>query len=240
MMGTMKEILSRKGGADCVKAEDFNDPSFHDAHADYLLGEIRDQLLFYYSQEEFELFLQFFSHLNGKRKFSYKEFLTSMNSFVADCSSSGKRLPQFFESAEIFLQFLYEQNVICYIENDAGMRDAERFIRWCFRERTLSNLSPKVRTHVNYAIFPGLTKALNVGRPIRVVKAGVDRDVGTIIRLSGLQGYGFIRGGAKQSEYYFKFDQLRFDAARLRIGDKVTYEVRVKYGKVRAESIERG
>lgn len=238
MIGTMREILSRRGAVEYVGAEDFNDPSFRDAHADYLLGEIRDQLLFYYSQDEFDLFLQFFSHLNGKRKFSYAEFVSALNSFVSACNSSGKRLPKFFDSADVFLQFLYEQNVICYIEEDDEDEKRERFIRWCFRERTPSNLSPKVRPHVDYEIFYGLTKALNVGRAVKVKNKPAEREVGTIIKIDREQGFGFIRGGVNQSEYYFKIDQLRFDVLRARVGDKVSYSVRIKYGKARSEAIE--
>ena len=238
MIGTLKEILERRGSADYVKAADFNDPSFRDAHADYLLGEIRDQLLFYYSQSEYDLFLQFFSHLNGHKKFSYKRFVSAFNSFIADCSSSGKELPQFFNSADVFLQFLYEQNVICYIEKDGENEGGERFIRWCFRERTPSNLAPKVRTNVDYEVFYGLTKALNVGRPIRIKKEHSEREIGTIIGIIKDKGFGFIRGGAKQMEYYFKIEEITFQPPP-KIGEKVSYEVKIKYGKLRAESIQR-
>ncbi len=236
MLGTMQSILSKRGSILYVRSEDFNDPSFRDAHADYLLGEIRDQLLFYYSQEEFDLFLNFFSHLRGRKKFSYRIFVSAVNEFVTECTSSGKSLPQFFESADIFLQFLYEQNVICYIETDDEGQDSERFIRWCFRERTPSNLAPKIRTHVDYEIFYGLTKALNVGRPVKTKEAPALREFGTVVRLLPDGQFGFIRGGAKQIDHYFKFDQLRSDY-KPKIGDRVSYEPKVKYGKLRAHSI---
>lgn len=236
MIGTMKDFLARRGLVEYVSASDFNDPSFRDAHADYLLGELRDQLLFYYSQDEFDLFLQFFSFLRGKKKFSYKQYMEVFNSFIAECVASGKQLPKFFENADVFLQFLYEQNVICYIETDGSEDKKERFIRWCFRERTLSNLSPKVRTHVDYEIFYGLTKALNVGRPIRVSTAKPKREVGTIINYNEDGRFGFIRGGPDQAEYYFKFDQV-FGDRIFRVGDKVSFEVRIKYGKLRAEVV---
>lgn len=236
MIGTMRDFLAKRGRVDYVSADDFNDPSFRDAHADYLLGELRDQLLFYYSQDEFDLFLQFFSHLRGKKKFSYKLYLEVFNSFITECVASGKPLPQFFESADVFLQFLYEQNVISYIESDEEDKKKERFVRWCFRERTLSNLSPKVRTHVDYEIFYGLTKALNVGRPIRVSRAKAARQLGTIVRFDEGGKFGFIRGGPEQAEYYFKFDQVFSDRV-FRVGDKVSFEVRIKYGKLRAEAI---
>ena len=239
MISSMKDILAQRGVVAYVSAADFNNPSFRDAHADYLLGEIRDQLLFYYSQDEFDLFLQFFSHLRGKRKFSYQEFVSAFTNFITECVGSGKALPQFFESADIFLQFLYEQNVVCYIEMDDEDDRSERFIRWCFRERTPSNLAPKVRTHVDYEIFYGLTKALNVGRPIRVKEKRPSREVGTIVRFNADEKYGFIRGGPHQADHYFKFGQLNFDVERMQIGDKVSFEARVKYGKLRAEVIKR-
>ncbi len=238
MLGTMQQMVSGRGSVPYISGDDFDDPSFRDAHADYLLGEIRDQLLFYYSQEEFELFIHFFSYLRGRKKFSYKQFSDALNEFVAECIASGKVIPQFFESSDIFLQFLYEQNVICYIEIDDQPGDSERFIRWCFRERTLSNLAPKVRTHVNYEIFYGLTKALNVGRPVKSGQEQATREIGSIISLSQDGRFGFIRGGVKQIEYYFKYEQLK-SGYKPRIGDRVSYEPKVKYGKMRAHSIFR-
>jgi len=221
MMGTMQSIVRGRGEVQYITVDDFNDPSFRDAHADYLLGELRDQLVFYYSQEEFDLFIQFFSHLNGRKKFSYGQFISAFNDFVAECSESAKPIPQFFESADIFLQFLYEQNVICYVETDASEENSERFIRWCFRERTPSNLAPKVRSHVDYEIFYGLTKALNVGRPVKTKEAAAARELGTIARISNDGLFGFVRGGARQVDYYFKIDQLPRGYIP-RVGDRVS------------------
>lgn len=241
MISTMKDIIQRnRGYADYVTAEDFNDPSFRDAHADYLLGEIRDQLLFYYSQDEFDLFLQFFAYLKGKIKFKYNEFLDSFNDFIGDCNERQTTMPQFFETADGFLQFLYDQNIICFIENDAkdGSKK-ERFIRWCFRERTLSNMAPKVRVGAEYEIFYGLGKALNVGRPVRIKREPKTRLIGTIIKLQREAGFGFIRGGEKQLEYYFKLEEFGGDPNYLKISQKVSFEASVKYAKPRASKIQR-
>lgn len=238
MIAMIQEFVKKKrGSAEYATVEDFNDPSFRDAHAEYLLGEIRDQLLFYYSQDEFNLFLQFFSQLRGKRKFTYDEYLEAFNEFVEECATTGKILPKFFESANVFLQFLYEQNVICFKERDPENQGAEPFLRWCFRERTLSNLAPKVRIGVDYEIFYGLSKALNVGRPIRVRKAWVKRQVGTIINIDARKGFGFIRGGERQTEYYFKLSEFSGHQNALRISQKVSFEVEIKYGKPRARAV---
>lgn len=238
MMGTMQTILLARGTVQTVQRSDFDDPSFRDAHADYLLGELRDQLLFYYTQDDIELFLQFFAHLNGKKKFSYDEFLEALKSFVSECEKSAKKLPKFFDSAEIFLQFLFEQNVVCYIERDDQNEHAEPFIRWCFRERTPSNLSPKVRTHVDYEIFYGLAKSLNVGRSIRRNISTQRLEIGTIIKLTPEKKFGFLRGGSEQLEYYFRYESLNSDFSP-RIGDRVSFELSIKYGKTRATSIKK-
>ena len=240
MIATIKNFVVRKRGfAHYVTVEDFNDPAFRDAHAEYLLGEIRDQLLFYYSKEEYELFLQFFPHLLGKRKFSYDEYVAAFNEFIRECSDTGRKLPQFFENANVFLQFLYEQNVICYKELDAEDRsDAERFIRWCFRERTLANMEPKVRYGVDYEIFYGLSKALNVGKLIRTRKLKNTRVLGTIIALTVEKGYGFIRGGQNQDEFYFKLaDFTSTKGSAPRLTQKVSFEVYTRHGQPRARAV---
>jgi len=241
MIGTMQDIVKKKNGyVSYVTAADFNDPSFRDAHAEYLLGEIRDQLLFYYSQDEYDLFLQFFGHLRGKIKFTCAEFLDAFNEFISECAQTGKTMPQFFESANVFLQFLYEQNVVCYIEKDARKdSDRERFIRWCFRERTLANMAPKVRPEAEYEIFYGLSKALNVGRRVHVRKQTATRLVGTVVSLDAGKGFGFVRGGPKQQEYYFKTTELQGEVASYRLAQKVSFEPTVKYGKLRAIAVRR-
>lgn len=237
MMGTMQDMLQRRGTVERVSAEDFNDASFRDAHADYLLGEIRDQLLFYYSQEDFEVFLKFFSHLRGKSKFTYNEFVEAHNSFIAECNSTAIKPPQFLEATDAFLQFLYEQNVICYKEMDEDDSKAEPFIRWCFRERTPSNLSPKVRPYVDYEIFYGLLKALNVGRRIQTRKAAPKRQIGTITKLNPGK-FGFLRGGSGHVDHYFQWVQLPQEY-KPKVGDKVSFEPSVKHGKLRAIALQK-
>jgi len=139
----------------------------------------------------------------------------------------------------VFLQFLYELNVICYIEKDAtNDAEQERFIRWCFRERTLSNMAPKVRVGVEYEIFYGLSKALNVGRSVKVQRRQSERKIGSIVGVDVEKGFGFIRGGNQQAEYYFKVSDFRANRARSpRLGEKVSFEVQIKYGKLRAVAI---
>ncbi|WP_174800712.1 P-loop ATPase, Sll1717 family [Martelella limonii] len=242
MMSTLQEILKRRGEVVSVERRDFDDPTFRDALANYLLGELKDQLLFYYSQSDYELFLAFFSYLDGKMRFSYDEYLDSFHAFIDSCSRSSTELPKFFESSDVFLQFLFEQNVICYKEGegiyDQYSNDDKTFIRWCFRERTSSNLNPKVRTHVNYEIFYGLTKALNIGKRIRVDRNKEKREIGTVIKAKPKSNFGFIRGGTQHLDYYFKFFDLEA-GYKPRVGDRVSYTATIENGKTRAKKIRR-
>lgn len=235
MMDTMQKLLLAKGGASKVSVSDFNDPTFRDAHANYLLGEVRDQLLFYYSQEDYNLFISFFAYLNGRKKFTYADFVSAFDKFLDDCKNTGKKIPKFFDAPEVFLQFLYDQNVICYFEiDDDG--EQKSFIRWCFRERSPANPSPKVRTNTEYEIFYGLTKALNVGRKVRLQPEVTDREIGSIVGVATKLKSGFIRGGASQKDYVFSFSDFPKDR-KIKVGQKVSYEPKMINNKWRAIKI---
>ncbi len=129
-------------------------------YANYLLGEIKDHLLFYYSRNDYELFLKFFEFLRGKKKFSYSEYVQAYDLLVGYAHKSRHKLPVFMTTSDGFLQFLYDLNVICYFEH---AEDGQQFIRWCFRERTYANMSPKIKTHSEYEIHYGIARALNIG-----------------------------------------------------------------------------
>lgn len=147
---------------DCFREEDFDHHDFRREYADYLLGEIKDHLSFYYSDEDYELFLNFFQYLNGMVAFTYPDYLDAFTKFIEFVEDSKKSRPAFFETADIFLQFLYELNILSYSE----ITESEQFQRWCFRERTYSNISPKVKTGEKYGIHYGIARALNTGRRI--------------------------------------------------------------------------
>jgi len=99
--------------------------------------------------------------LNGKSRFFYQDYLFSYNSLLEVVASKKSVVPQFMSSPGTFLQFLYDLNVICYIEQP---QNDKPYIRWCFRERSYANISPKVKEGVTYQVFGGLSKALNVGQ----------------------------------------------------------------------------
>jgi cold shock CspA family protein len=164
ILDILKEMYVVRPGEDHVfQYKDLFTPEFRRAYGEYALGEIKDSLSFYYDASEFDSFLKFFEYLEGRNRFTYEQYIFAYDKFLKFQISQKKKPPEFMKSPQDFLQFLYELNIICFIE-DAG---DERFIRWCFIERTASNISPKVKSEMEYEIHYGLANALNTGKPLR-------------------------------------------------------------------------
>lgn len=167
---TMLKILQklfievRHNPEEVFNKEDFDNTEFRRLYSDYLAGEIKDSLSFYHTAEEYELFLKFFEYLEGQYRFTYEEYLHAYNNFIAYLNLNKYEVPKFFESADIFLQYLYELNVICYFD---VTKEGDVWGRWCFRERSYANISPKVKTKLVYEVHYGLGKAFNLGRSLK-------------------------------------------------------------------------
>lgn len=142
---------------------DLRKPSFTRQYSDYLLGEVKDHLCFYYPAQEWEQFLKFFQFLHGKSQFTYDEFLAAYSEFGDYTSRNGYAMPSYARTPDSLLQFLYDLSVLCWVSET----DDEKFFGYCFRERTPANLAPKVRTGVRYEMHPGIRKALDIGKPFR-------------------------------------------------------------------------
>jgi len=136
-------------------------------YSDYLLGEVKDHLSFYYSGTDFGELVGFFKFLGGKNRFNWDTFETA---YVQHRRSAGGReatLPALNEGPESLMQFLYSLNVIGYDEKSAA--EDEVFVHWCFRDRSTVKLNPKVPVGLSYKdrpayfVHPGLARALNVG-----------------------------------------------------------------------------
>ncbi|MBU4575379.1 MAG: hypothetical protein KJ576_12145 [Proteobacteria bacterium] len=138
---------------------DFTNNDYKNRFSQYLMGGIKDQLSFYYDENDYSGFVAFFDFLKGKREFDYQEYCLAYERFMDYVFEHLQEIPEFVDSKEIFLQFLYDTNILCYIEDG----DFDKFFRWCYRERSLSNIAPKVKLHSRYKIHNALEKALNVG-----------------------------------------------------------------------------
>ncbi|MDO0947435.1 P-loop ATPase, Sll1717 family [Chromohalobacter israelensis] len=165
MLKMLQDLAAESGkGRSEFTNKEFEAPEFQRVYSDYLLGEVKDHLTFYYSKGDYERFLKFFEYLHGRNKFSWEQFVEAYEQFQRDCGSSKAEMPRFMASSGDFLQFLYDLNVLCYIERPVNDKP---YVRWCFRERSYANIAPKVKQGVEYQIFYGLAKSLNVGQEFR-------------------------------------------------------------------------
>lgn len=164
MLEVLKEIHINDTEKTSFTISDFTSPTFKQKYSEYLMSEIRDQLSFYYTAKDYEAFLKFFEFLNGSVKFDYDEYSSAYGKLVEYIASINHNLPSFMNTANEFLQFLYELNIISYSEIVDGHE--KPFIHWCFKDRSYSNLSPKVKAGVNYELFYGIGRSLNAGRKI--------------------------------------------------------------------------
>lgn len=168
-MVTMVQILKeehnqkKKGDQSIFIESIFDDNDFQNKYSQYLMGGIKDQLAFYYDESDYNMFLKFFNFLEGTNQFDYSEYVIAYNKFIDFILNHHDNIPKFVESENDFLQFLYDTNIICFIEE----YENEPFFRWCYRERSPSNISPKVSPNAKYRIHYGLYKALNVGRKLK-------------------------------------------------------------------------
>lgn len=164
MMDIIQKLKLRTGDPSIVRISDFDDPEFRKQYSVYLLGEVKDQVSFYHTEDEYESFLKFFEFLHGRWKFTYSYFLEAYQFLIEYLNATKIPIPDFFESPNRFLQYLFDLNVISFIER---MEDDTTHVHWCYRERSYANISPKVKSHKEYEIHYGLGKMLNVGKPIR-------------------------------------------------------------------------
>jgi hypothetical protein len=149
-------------------AQHFSDDVFLSCqkdYSDYLLGEVKDHLSFYYSGADFAELVGFFKFLKGKSHFSWTTFKSAYEAFRAFNADKALTLEQLTQGPEEFLQFLYSMNVVGYDEKaDHGPGN---FVHWCFRDRTTVSLSPKIPAGMDvgkpYSVHPGLARALHLG-----------------------------------------------------------------------------
>lgn len=125
-------------------------------YSDYLLGEVKDYLSFYYSTVGFDDIVSFFALLNGKSDFSWDAFKVAFETHKRALISKSVSIKELTSSPEEFLQFLYSMNIVGYVERTSS----RVFIHYCFRDRTPVKLRPGVKLGLEYTVHPGLQRAL--------------------------------------------------------------------------------
>lgn len=135
-------------------------PEFRRKMGAHLLREIKDALQFYYSEKDYNTFRMFFNFLNGKTHFNWAEFEDSFEVYSTYLEAIGRPIPGNSDTAEKFLQMLFTLNIIGCMRQEAG---GKKFWYWCYRERSLQELSPAASLNSEYQIHSGVAKELNLG-----------------------------------------------------------------------------
>ena len=158
----MKAIQGR-----CVKSnesscfESFSNNDTQNEISNYYVDEARDWCLHSFSADGFSTVLFFFQFLNGKSRFTYDEYKVAFKEYFQQVSDKNMEFFDQILEADDFLQLLFDLNMICYYDTAP---DGKSFFRFCYREREIYHLEPKVKTGVSYGVHYALLKALNLGR----------------------------------------------------------------------------
>lgn len=147
-------------------------PAYTKEYSDYLLGEVRDYSDFYMEQEDFFLYIKYFQYLDGKAEFRFEEFSRAYEKFKSWISGERVKATEYLRDAEALLQFFFDVNVIGYRESMGD--EHEKFVHFSFRERTLTNIAPKVKTTALLVVNPGVAKALDIGLQAKVLSKKAD------------------------------------------------------------------
>ena len=145
----------------CSSLDDFNSNETQNEISNYYIDEARDWCLHSFSTEAFSTILFFFQFLNGQSKFTYDEYLRAFNEYIQQVSDKNMELFEAILEADDFLQLLFDLNMICYYDKTM---DGKSFFRFCYREREIYHLEPKVKIKASYGVHYALLKALNLGR----------------------------------------------------------------------------
>jgi hypothetical protein len=130
-------------------------------YADYLLGEIRNYSAFYMEANDFNLYLKFFQYLDGAGEFQYEAFSAAFRKFKNWIRGEHVKATEYLRDSEALLQFFYDVNLIGYRENVGDK--SNKFYHFSFRERSLNNLAPKIKTTGILMVGYGIGKALDIG-----------------------------------------------------------------------------
>lgn len=113
------------------------------------------------TQEDFFLYIKFFQYLDGKGEFTFQDFSAAYDRFKNWISGEKVQATEYLRDSEALLQFFFDVNVIGWRETMG--EEHEKFTHFSFRERTLTNIAPKVKTTALLVVNPGVSKALDIG-----------------------------------------------------------------------------
>lgn len=153
---TMLNDLIDKNQGDKFEKNNLSDIIRTD-YSRYLLGELKDYMLIYMKDEEFNVFQKFIKSFKTQR-FTYSTFEKKYDSFVDKQKRYGETIPVKMKTPEDALQLLYDTNIIGYEESSIG----KEF--WSFKERNYSNVKPEVNVHASqFKFHKAYARAFKIG-----------------------------------------------------------------------------
>ena len=152
-------INDDKGNDETFDQVVYNSDIFQNLYSEYFLGSLKDQLSFYYSEDDYIQFKKFFDFFNNPQ-FSFSEYQEAYAKYIEYINTNAEEKPQFVEDPKVFLQLLYDSNVIAAIEGEG------RYFHFSYREKSPSNIAPKVLygPEYSYRFHYGLYKKVKMGR----------------------------------------------------------------------------
>ncbi len=157
---------SNRNGAMVFARNDFTRNEFSRNYSDYLLAEVKNYANYYMSNKDFSEYINYFQFLSGQKEFNYDEYETAFSKYYIYAKKSGIENTEYLENKDKFLQLLFDVNIVGYYEEPKD--GSKPFFHWAYRERTLSNLSPKIKIPSNYIIFAGVMKSLDIGKNFKI------------------------------------------------------------------------
>jgi hypothetical protein len=162
-------IKAGKGDMSVFPQEVLHSAPYTREFSDYLFGEIRNHAAFYMTQGDFSGYMKFFQFLDGRSRFTMAEFEQAHQRFKNWARGEQFRATDYLRDPEAWLQFLYDIDVIGYSEQIAG--SSETFFHWSNREKSLNNISPKVKSSGTFLLNPGIAKSLDIGKGVDAAPA---------------------------------------------------------------------
>ena len=163
-----REILAGRGGETAFPPNCASTPAFTREFSDYMLGEAKNYAAFYMTQEDFYKYVKFFQFLDGQSEFSYELFCAAYLRFKHWANGEKFDATEYLRDADALLQLFYDMNIVGYSESSED--SSGRFLHWSFRERSLNNISPKIKADAQLLLNPGISKALDIGKSMKSTK----------------------------------------------------------------------
>jgi hypothetical protein len=141
-----------------TKKEDFLSNDTQNAISNYYVNEAKDWCSYKIANQEFKTLIFFFTFMTGKSRFTYEEYEEKYKEYFSQVDQRKMEIFDDLLNPSDFLQLLYELNMICYFDYDNGVE----LTRFCYREREISNLNPRVKIPSQYGFHKAVYKALNI------------------------------------------------------------------------------